>query len=181
MNAKWLPSLALLLALIAPALSAQEPTAPPPSPESAARARKLIELSGVDQLGPRIRDSVVDDLKSKRKDVPAELFDKFRAQVDPKELTERLVTAYARLFTNEEMDALIALYATPVGQSIVKKQGSVAQETMLNSGDWGGSLAERLVALITAYKEQEIAAQRVKAEAERKGASPPPAAEPPPL
>ncbi|HEX4952401.1 MAG TPA: DUF2059 domain-containing protein [Thermoanaerobaculia bacterium] len=177
MKTKWIPTLTILLSLAAGALRAQEPAAAPTptaSSENAARARRLIELSGVDQLAPRIRDSVIDEMKSKRKDVPGELFEKFRAQVDPNELTERLVIAYASLFTTEELDALIALYATPVGQSIVKKQGSVAQETMANSGNWGGLLGERLVALVTAYKEQEAAGQRVKAEAERKDTAPPP-------
>jgi hypothetical protein len=142
------------------------------SAERRARLLSLLELSGMRSAGPKILDSILDGFRKMRSDVPPGLFDSFREGTDLAPLYEQLLLVYDKHFTDEEADALIALYSTPVGQSIVAKQVGVAQDTMSASGDWGDQVGQALIAKITAFKLEEQAA---KARAvEREAASAPP-------
>ncbi|MFN7960976.1 MAG: DUF2059 domain-containing protein [Thermoanaerobaculia bacterium] len=131
-----------------------------------AKVRKLMVLCGADQLPTRIADSVVTQFRGYHKDLPEELFTRFRAQLDLEEMMNRIQAVYDKNFTDEELDGLIAFYSTPVGQSVLHKQTAIAEQTSATSGEWGEKIGQQLIAEITRARTEKKAAPP---------ASPPPA------
>ena len=114
----------------------------------------------------RIADSVVTQFRGYHKDLPEELFTRFRAQLDLEEMMNRIQAVYDKNFTDEELDGLIAFYSTPVGQSVLHKQTAIAEQTSATSGEWGEKIGQQLIAEITRARTEKKAAPP---------ASPPPA------
>ena len=59
-------------------------------------------------------------------------------------LIEEVAKIYERVFTEEELDAILAFYKSPVGQSMIQKMPQMAGETMMLSQQWGMGLFEHL-------------------------------------
>lgn len=65
--------------------------------------------------------AIIDDISAKLK--------KDLSQVDlSKEFNDSLVSVTQKYYTQQEVDAMIAFYSTPIGKSIVKKQLPMMQE-----------------------------------------------------
>ena len=136
-----IPSTPLLLAVLTFCLSAQ---AAPPSDQS---VNQLLQLTKVD----RQMDSVLAQMEGAMKaslqrltkgrplsaDEQATL-DKQQAKMSAilkEELSwdkvkDQYVRAYREMFSQEEIDGLIAFYRTPAGQSLVSKQAELTNRTM---------------------------------------------------
>ena len=68
-----------------------------------------------------------------------------------------IVPVYAKHFTNDELDALIAFYQTPVGRKTVSVMPQVTQEAMQIGQRWGQSLGPIIVERVkTRFREQGI-------------------------
>ena len=136
-----IPSMPLLLAVLTFCLSAQ---AAPPSDQS---VNQLLQLTKVD----RQMDSVLAQMEgamkaslqrlTKGRPLSAEeqaTLDKQQAKMSAimkEELSwdkvkDQYVQAYREMFSQEEIDGLIAFYQTPVGQSLMNKQPELTNRTM---------------------------------------------------
>ncbi len=51
---------------------------------------------------------------------------------------------YAEVFTEEELDAMLAFYTSPAGQSMIKKMPQMMGHTMQLSQQWGMALFQNL-------------------------------------
>ena len=59
-------------------------------------------------------------------------------------LLEYFVPVYVEKYTEEELDAMISFYSTPVGQSIVKKSLPVVRELRKVSMQWGMEVSAKV-------------------------------------
>ncbi|WP_420348321.1 DUF2059 domain-containing protein [Pelagibius sp.] len=59
-------------------------------------------------------------------------------------LMDEMAIIYERVFTEEELDAMLAFYKSPAGQSMIKKMPAMMAETVPLSQRWGMALMQNL-------------------------------------
>jgi len=117
------------------------------SPEAHAAAAKLVEMIGVNrqsqQLVAVMRAQMVQMVvrtsgkspEESTKIVDEVLMPDFTAQ--EAELTDAIVDVWATSFSIEDLKALLAFYATPLGQRLISTLPQITQQGMAAGQNWG--------------------------------------------
>jgi hypothetical protein len=115
---------------------------------------KMLEMTGAAKLGEQIAGAVVQQVgQSMRQSNPSvpvraidimsevvkDLFSKEYVTLQP-----RLVGAYAKVLTHDEVKQLIAFYETPLGRRLIVVSPQLAQAGMQAGQAWAQELAPRL-------------------------------------
>ena len=115
---------------------------------------KMLEMTGAARLGEQIAGAVVQQvgqsMRQGNPSVPAraveimsevvkDLFTKEYGSLQPK-----LVGAYAKVLTHDEVRQLIAFYETPLGRRLIAVTPQLAQAGMEAGQSWAQELAPRL-------------------------------------
>jgi hypothetical protein len=164
----------MVLAVAIPALAEDTPPSGQRdtvvSTQKKQRIEDLLEVTGALRIATMMSGAVTRQItnavKQARPDIPPETFDMVADEVNaviaeaisaPGGFIDLIVPVYDKYFTNEELDALIAFYNTPVGIKTVRVMPQVTQEAMQIGQRWGQSLgpviAERVQARL---REQGI-------------------------
>jgi hypothetical protein len=104
-----------------------------------ATVRAVIVACKADKLGEQMLDQMGTLLKDS---VGSAFWKKFRDKVRTQELVDMIVPIYARHFTQEELEQLLALYQSPIGKRMVEEQPLLVRESMEAGAEWGRKLAE---------------------------------------
>ncbi len=107
-------------------------------------AHEFLRVTGAGELGVRMMHQMIDMQRQTLPDVPDRFWQDFMAEVDPHDLNSLVVPVYARHFTVEEMESMIAFYRTPVGQKLVSKLPTITAESMAVGRQWGMELGIRI-------------------------------------
>lgn len=118
-------------------------------------ARELLEVSGGGALGTQVMTQMIQSFRTANPEVPGELWDRFLEQADPQELEDMVLPIYVKHLTAEEMEASIAFYSTPIGQSILEKLPVVMQESMQAGQQWGMKLGQQIAEELEARREAQ--------------------------
>lgn len=132
----------LLAALLAAPCGAQEtPTESPKRPV----ILKLMQITRSAELGVQMRDQMLAQIKQISPEAPAELLDELGSMFDPAELQEATVPIYERNFSLEELEALVAFYESPLGETLLTKMPAVMQEALAVGNEIGMRKAEAMI------------------------------------
>ena len=134
---KSLCTLALLWAM-APSVQAQ------PSDTLNMRIREMMEVTGMGNLSLQVMQQMIPSMKQAYPQVPDKFWTEFMQSVDAEELMELIVPIYARHFTLEDIEDLLAFYKQPVGQKLLQKTPVIMQESMVAGQQWGAALGEKV-------------------------------------
>jgi uncharacterized protein len=133
----------------APALSSTPGTLlSRPSPEES-RVRELLRLTGSVNVGLQMRDRILDTFRKTMPQVPAEVWEGFRAEADPRELEDAIVPLYLASFSAAELDEMLAFYHSPVGEKLLRKQPEIFRASNDAGRKWATDLTYRLRARLT--------------------------------
>lgn len=145
----WLVVAALVAALLAGSgvAAAQETS------REERLAKELLEVSSGTAMGMQVMHQMIGSFAAAFPDVPQEFWDNFAKEVDPKELEELILPIYVKHLTAEEMEAAIAFYRTPEGQSILRKMPLVVQESIQVGQQWGERLSQRVMEKLEARED----------------------------
>ena len=113
---------------------AQETNAPDALLEM--RIRELLEVSGSVDSSQQMMDQMTAYMRTSLPETSEE-FERFAAALDVDVLTERLIPVYAKYYSLEDIEAMIAFYKSPVGQRLLAVQPMVMQESMEIGAQWG--------------------------------------------
>ncbi|TWB82482.1 hypothetical protein FBZ87_101186 [Nitrospirillum amazonense] len=114
-----------------------------PSPKSLELAHKLIEKTHAGDLMQQILPMAIDPLVQKLKIanpgreadvqglVDKRLLPDFKRALAP--VTDAIATTYAELFTEAELEQVLAFYDTPAGAKLITQMPQVMQQTMAKS------------------------------------------------
>ncbi len=130
-------------------------------------ARKLIRTTTSDRLIDQILKMAISQvgmvmvrMKPEKKKELLEILDRVGKEMSTperkKDLMDRIAHIYARHFTTDEMNRLIAFYETPVGRKFIRKMPEIMMESQKAGMEWGRSVAQELF-------------KRAKEEAKKKG------------
>jgi hypothetical protein len=116
-------------------------------------AREFLDLSGAGALGHQVMTQMIEFFRTANPEIPEEFWDRFLEDADSQELEDRVIPIYVEHFTAEELEASIAFYRTPAGQSILQKMPVVMQESMEVGQQWGMELGQKLAEELEARRE----------------------------
>ncbi len=147
-------ALVLLLAILS--AHAQDPGQV--SPETRQRIERLIEVTGALNVAKIMSAAVTQEMtnavKRVRPDIPPEALDIVAEEVTSvisEEMVakggfiDRIVPVYAKYFTNDDLDAMIEFYETPVGRKTISVMPQVTKEAIQIGQSWGQSLGPTIV------------------------------------
>lgn len=118
-----------------------------------AKIERLLDLTRVDstvetikplaakQMNAMLEKRAPDMGQAKRKQLLKSVSTTFDAGRD--ELTQALVPVYAKTFTEEELDRLVAFYDTPEGQAIAQKMPQAVGMARQISRQWSQQMAQQ--------------------------------------
>ncbi len=106
------------------------------------RVRALLTLQGADRMASQVLERVYELFKT-CPNLPSGFVDRFKQELRPADLIERVVPVYARYFTAAELDAMIAFYQSPTGRKLAEVEPQIAKECMRIGESWGRDAAER--------------------------------------
>ncbi|MEM8506098.1 MAG: DUF2059 domain-containing protein [Cyanobacteria bacterium P01_D01_bin.1] len=115
------------------------------SAETVAKVEELLSITDTEALNLQVMESMVDQFRQVITDVPDDWWDRFLDKIDYAELNRLVIPIYAQHFTIEELDAIIAFYKTPAGQTVLEKMPSVLQDSMLVGQQWGMEIARQVL------------------------------------
>jgi len=116
----------------------------PAPPDTHAKARRLLELTGAGKLGMQMLDGLIASWKEAIPGVPVEFWDAFRAKVKADDLVEMIVPVYEKHLTPDDLDALIQFFSSPTGRRYIEKQSLILADTMKIGQAWGARLADEI-------------------------------------
>lgn len=116
------------------------------SPASDSSVRKLLQLTSATDADGQIVSSLVNGLKARHPEIPAEFWFEFAGRIRPAELLERNVELYRNSYTEAEVQAAVAFYSSPEGRSFVGKQPQVMYRSIDVANEWAESVSRAALA-----------------------------------
>lgn len=156
---------AALAALAAFALAGCAPHAPPQdaAPKVAAdvkgmskdqKIRKLLELTGAQDLGKQMMDQMMGQFEQ-MPTLPPGFARKFRELAMKQDLVTMLIPVYSRHLEEKDIDAAIVYYESAEGQALSHAQPVILRESMQIGQDWGRDLALQTMKALQDEHEQQ--------------------------
>ena len=108
-----------------------------------ALAKEMMQITGLDKMGPQILEGVGAQLK---KDMGAEFggfWDDFTAAIDFGPLMDEMAPLYAKHYTMEELEQLLAFQKSPVGRKSIEIMPQMMQDIMPITMKWAKDLGEK--------------------------------------
>ncbi len=137
-------------------IAGAEGTPPAPAPSQAPgqllarpsaaelKVRELLRLTGSVNVGFQMVDKILETFKRAMPQVPAEVWNGFREECDPRELEAAIVPLYLASFTAEELDLMLAFYRSPVGEKLLRKQPEIFRASSEAGRQWAAEVTYRL-------------------------------------
>jgi len=129
-------------------------TSSPMSVEERKNIEELLAVTGALKLGKSLSDTFVKQmtasLKQQHPELPSNMFDALADEVSKtidesmnsrNGLAEIIIAIYHKYYSNEEIQALLAFYQTPVGKKSIAILPAITQESMALGMLWGRGLA----------------------------------------
>ncbi|MEO8189576.1 MAG: DUF2059 domain-containing protein [Acidobacteriota bacterium] len=132
---------AVSILVAACAMSAEETRPARRSKEEA--IRELMAITGASNMGRQVMEQMRPALLQAVPGIPDSFWDEFMADVRMDELTDLVVPIYAKYFTSDELEQLIAFNKTPLGRKVIATMPSLMKESMAAGQAWGRALGER--------------------------------------
>jgi hypothetical protein len=85
-----------------------------------------------------------------------EFYARIFAKMDPQlnRLTDLIAQIYAREFSDEDLQSLVAFYESPAGQHLVSKQAEIGQFMATVGAQWGRDMAQ---SIMDDYRKEQAA------------------------
>lgn len=109
------------------------------------KIRELMQLSGAGKIGKQAADALLDSFKNSP-GMSNEFLDRFRKEIDPSDLVDMIVPIYGKYLAENDIDALIEFYKSPVGRKLTSVQPQIMRESVAAGQKWGQQLATKIVA-----------------------------------
>jgi uncharacterized protein len=129
--------------------------------------KKLLEVTGALAIGRQMSDFFIQNyeknIKQARPDIPAEMFDVMREEVDAvmdeamPTYIEMIVPLYHKYFTHQDVKEMLKFYSTPLGQKTIRVLPALMQDSMSLGQRWGeamGPIVEQRI--LKRFKEEGV-------------------------
>ncbi|MBK6846754.1 MAG: DUF2059 domain-containing protein [Proteobacteria bacterium] len=108
-------------------------------------ARKLLELSGAQQMGKQMISQMLGMMRQNATDVPEDFWRTIEKKLDFSALLDELAGLYARHLSHDDVSQLITFFSSPVGRRFVAVQPRVMQDSVAISQKWGQQFMQQVM------------------------------------
>ena len=125
--------------------------------EKLALAKELMDLTGMDKLGPQIVQGMGKQMEKEFGEKLGEDFTKFwndfMAELDFGALMDQMAPLYAKYFTLEELREIRDFQKSPVGRKSIRIMPEMMQDIMPLAMEWGKEMGEKAKKLAEAMEK----------------------------
>ncbi len=114
-------------------------------PQKEKSIRKLMEVTGSGKVGVQVGQQIIASLRQSQPSLPEEFWESVNKKFNADALIDLIVPIYAKYYTQEDIDGLIAFYQTPLGQKVVSTLPQISQESVQVGQAWGRKIAEQMI------------------------------------
>ena len=122
--------------------------------------RKLLEVTGSAKLGLQVMQQMLASLRQSQPSVPEEFWTGVSKKIRAEGLVDLIIPIYAKYYTQEDIDGLLAFYQTPLGQKVIATLPQISQESLQAGQQWGRSIAEQVIQELQKRDEQADSAKK---------------------
>jgi hypothetical protein len=127
----------------------RQPAKPVPAtridPQKVRNIQKLMEITGAKEIQQQLLSQIFGNLQREYPNVPNRFWESFAQELKPDELFDQLIPIYAKYYTNQELEQLIAFYDTPVGKKTIQILPQLSAESADVGYRIGKQAAERAI------------------------------------
>jgi hypothetical protein len=116
---------------------------------------RLLDMTQPTAIAMQTRDAILQQMKRMFPTVPEALWQELASEFKMEEFRELVIPIYARHFSLEDLNALIAFYSTPMGQRVIHELPAIAGESMAIGAQWGQAKAREMVQRLQAQGYQQ--------------------------
>ncbi|MCF6404941.1 DUF2059 domain-containing protein [Chitinophaga filiformis] len=109
------------------------------------KIKEMLELVGSGKLGVQVAQQMLSNFQERFTSVPAEFWEKMKASIHAEDLVNLTIPVYAKYYTEEDLDQVIAFYKTPAGRKVIAVTPQIVQESMVLGREWGQKLGEKIL------------------------------------
>jgi hypothetical protein len=106
--------------------------------------KNLLELTGSGKLGIQVGESMINSLKKKYPNVPAEFWDNFLKEMNSDTLINLIIPIYDKYYTESEIKQLTEFYQSSFGKKVISTMPLVVKESMQAGQTWGKEIGEKV-------------------------------------
>ena len=121
------------------------------SAEIKASVRKLKAVSGSDATLKMIPEQILSMIEQQAPALPESVKVEIQAMFSEEallSLMDRMVPIYAKYYTQQDMDDLIAFYDTPLGKKLSTVQPQITLESMSVAQQWAAEIGQKVASKI---------------------------------
>jgi hypothetical protein len=112
-------------------------------PATEKSVRELLVATGAGNMGVQIMTGMIAPLKKAIPKAPDVFWEEFLKEVSADELINMSIPIYQKYYSEDDIQAIVAFYDSPVGKRMVTNQPAVVQEAMQIGQLWGRKIGER--------------------------------------
>ena len=119
--------------------------------EFKASVRKLMAVSGSDATLKMIPEQILSMIEQQAPALPESVKVEIQAMFSEEallSLMDQMVPIYAKYYTQQDMDDLIAFYDTPLGKKLSTVQPQITLESMSVAQQWAAEIGQKVAAKI---------------------------------
>lgn len=110
---------------------------------------ELIKVTGSVRNTEQVREKLFEVYEQQFPQLSKEFWQTAKSKFDITKLyQEKLIPIFDKYYTEEELDAAITFYKSPLGSSFISKQPQITEASMETGRQWGREVAESLHDLI---------------------------------
>ncbi len=152
----------IAVAVIGLVLAAMAPTAHADDPRGLALAREVVETAHVGDTMIKLMPTFIGQMRqllSQQGAVDPKQVDLFLAKFQQRfndgipNFIDLVAQVYARDFSDEDLQNLLAFYRSPTGQHLLEKQVVIAQGMAQVGSQWGKAIAQDILAEFERQKQ----------------------------
>ncbi len=107
--------------------------------------QRLLKVMGARTIGLRVFNQVLAGFRRVHRDVPEAVWQEVRRDAEARVdsfVTEQLVPIYDQYLSHDDIKGLLAFYASPLGQKLLRVMPQMSEESMIAGQAWGREFAE---------------------------------------
>lgn len=144
LNLLGLTLVALLITTANVPALAQSTTDTSNNPTEQEKIKKLMVLTGKDDLTQRMGlEQIIASMKSRHPQMPQQFWDNLRAEFNMNELSSKIIPIYSKYLTSEDIEGLIQFYETPLGRKMIAVYPEIMRESVKVGQQYGAEAGER--------------------------------------
>jgi uncharacterized protein len=109
------------------------------------KIKEMLDLTGSGKLGAQIAQNVISSFREKYTYVDHNFWDELVKEIKPGDLINSVIQVYAKYYTEEEIDQIIAFYNSPTGKKMIESTPLILQESMTTGKNWSQQVSEKII------------------------------------